>query len=260
MKTYTVNQLTQLAGISVRTLHHYDDIGLLKPAFTGNNRYRYYGEEELLRLQQILIHRELDIPLADIAAMLDAPGFDRVQTLQQQRERLKSQAKRYARMVKTIDRTIARLKGDRAMKDADLYSGVVSPEKQAEYEAWLVERYGPNMEVQIEHSRKAMSKMSKDEIAASMKELEAVEQGMAEGLRRGIPPQAASLDPMLERHRAWVGRAWGGNCPPETYAGLADIYEHPDFRARHESIEPGFADYLTTAMRSWAKRSADGQK
>ena len=75
MKTYTVNQLTQLAGISVRTLHHYDDIGLLKPAFTGDNRYRYYGEEELLRLQQILIHRELDIPLADIAAMLDAPGL-----------------------------------------------------------------------------------------------------------------------------------------------------------------------------------------
>ena len=70
MKTYTVNQLAQLAGISVRALHHYDEIGLLKPAFTGENRYRYYGEEELLRLQQILIHRELDIPLAEIGAIL----------------------------------------------------------------------------------------------------------------------------------------------------------------------------------------------
>ena len=88
MKTYTVNQLAQLAGISVRALHHYDEIGLLKPAFTGDNRYRYYGEEELLRLQQILIHRELDIPLAEIGAILDAPGFDKLATLQQQRERL----------------------------------------------------------------------------------------------------------------------------------------------------------------------------
>ena len=141
MKTYTVNQLSQLAGISVRALHHYDEIGLLKPAFTGDNRYRYYGEEELLRLQQILIHRELDIPLAEIGAILDAPGFDKLATLQKQHERLEEQAKRYARMVKTIDRTIARLKGDRAMKDADLYSGIVSPEKQAEYEQWLVEHF-----------------------------------------------------------------------------------------------------------------------
>ncbi|KRA45653.1 MerR family transcriptional regulator [Devosia sp. Root635] len=257
MKTYTVNQLAQLAGISVRALHHYDEIGLLKPAFTGDNRYRYYGEEELLRLQQILIHRELDIPLAEIGAILDAPGFDRVETLQRQRARLESQAKRYARMVKTIDRTIARLKGDRAMKDADLYSGVVSPEKQAAYEQWLIERYGSDMEVRIARSRKAMSAMGKDEMAAAMQELEAVEQGLAEGLRRGIPPQAASLDPAIERHRAWVARSWGRDCGPAAYAGLADIYEHPDFRARYEAIEPGFADYLMTAMRSWARRQGD---
>jgi DNA-binding transcriptional MerR regulator len=257
MKTYTVNQLAQLAGISVRALHHYDEIGLLKPAFTGDNRYRYYGEEELLRLQQILIHREFDIPLADIGAILDAPGFDQVQTLQRQRERLEEQAQRYARMVKTIDRTIARLKGDRAMKDADLYSGVVSPEKQAEYEQWLVDRYGEDMEAQIERSRKAMAEMSKDEMAAAMAELEAVEQGLAEGLRRGIPPQATSLDPMIERHRAWVARSWGRDCSPAAYTGLADIYAHPDFRARYEAIAPGFADYLTTAMRAWARRQAD---
>src|SRR5690606_38042982 len=212
MKTYTVNQLAQLAGISVRALHHYDEIGLLKPAFTGDNRYRYYGEEELLRLQQILIHRELDIPLAEIGAILDAPGFDKVETLQKQRERLKEQAQRYARMVKTIDRTIARLKGDRAMKDADLYSGVVSPEKQAAYEQWLIHRYGGDMEARIARSRKAMSDMGQDEMAAAMQELEAVEQGLAEGLRRGIPPQATSLDPMIERHRVWIGRSWGRDC------------------------------------------------
>ena len=257
MKTYTVNQLAQLAGISVRALHHYDEIGLLKPAFTGDNRYRYYGEEELLRLQQILIHRELDIPLAEIAAILDAPGFDRIETLQKQRERLEGRARRYAGMVKTIDRTIARLKGDRAMKDADLYSGVVSPEKQAAYEQWLIDRYGGDMEAHIERGRKAMSDMSQDEMAAAMQELEAVEQGLAEGLRRGIPPQATSLDPMIERHRAWVARSWGRDCAPEAYAGLADVYEHPDFRARYEAIEPGFADYLIAAMRSWARRQAD---
>ncbi|WP_240229530.1 MerR family transcriptional regulator [Devosia lacusdianchii] len=256
MKTYTVNKLAQLAGISVRALHHYDEIGLLKPAFTGDNRYRYYGDEELLRLQQILIHRELDIPLAEIGAILDAPGFDKIETLQRQRERLDENAKRYARMVKTIDRTIARLKGDRAMKDADLYSGIVSPEKQAEYERWLIDRYGAPMERDIAHSRKRMDKMSKAEIDAAMQELRAVEEGLAEGLRRGVPPQSTSLDPMIERHKDWVGGAWDRECTPEAYAGLADVYEHPDFRKRYEAIEPGFADYLMTAMRSWSKRQA----
>jgi DNA-binding transcriptional MerR regulator len=219
MKTYTVNQLAQMAGISVRALHHYDEIGLLKPAFTGENRYRYYGEEELLRLQQI-------------------------------------QAERYARMVKTIDRTIARLKGDRAMKDADLYSGVVSPEKQAEYEAWLVDRYGSAMEADIERSRKAMAEMSETERAEMMAGLKSIEDGLAEALRRGLPPQAAALDPMIERHRRWVAAAWGRDCAPQAYAGLADVYEHPDFRRRYEAIETGFADYLVTAMRAWAKRQA----
>ena len=101
MKTYTVNQLAQMAGISVRALHHYDEIGLLRPAFTGENRYRYYGEEELLRLQQILIHRELDIPLAEIGAILDAPGFDRVEALDPPPARVGEPGHREARQVNT---------------------------------------------------------------------------------------------------------------------------------------------------------------
>ncbi len=256
MKTYTVTQLARLAGVSVRTLHHYDEIGLLKPAFTGENRYRYYGEEELLRLQQILIHRELDIPLLEIGAILDTPGFDRLETLQGQRDRLDAEAKRYAGMVRTIDRTISRLKGERTMKDADLYSGIVSPDKQAEYEAWLVERYGPDIGAEIETSRKAVSAMSEAERADWMAQLKDIEEGLAEGLRKRLPPQAAALDPMIERHRNWVAASWGRDCPPEAYAGLAEMYEHPDFRARYEAIEPGFADYLIAAMKAWARRQA----
>jgi DNA-binding transcriptional MerR regulator len=255
MKTYTVNQLAQLAGISVRALHHYDEIGLLKPAFTGENRYRYYGEDELLRLQQILIHRELDIPLAEIGAILDAPDFDQIATLTRQRERIEEQAERFARMMGTIDRTIARLKGTSIMTDQDLYSGVVSPEKQAEYERWLVEKYGPEIHDYIAVSRQKTDSMSDAERASLMGELEEIEQGLAEGLRRGIPPQSASLDPLVARHRNWVTTMWNQPAPLEAYAGLADTYlAHPDFIARYERIEKGFAEYLATAMRSWVKR------
>ncbi|QOF70500.1 MerR family transcriptional regulator [Aminobacter sp. SR38] len=74
MTAYAVGELARLAGVTVRTLRHYHDIGLLKPVFVGANGYRSYGEEQLLRLQQVLIHRELGIPLGEIAAILDAPG------------------------------------------------------------------------------------------------------------------------------------------------------------------------------------------
>ena len=88
MKRYTVKQLARLSGVSVRALHHYDDIGLLKPAYVGANRYRYYGRDELLRLQDILFHRELGVPLHDIALLLQADGRDRLAILREHRERL----------------------------------------------------------------------------------------------------------------------------------------------------------------------------
>lgn len=254
MKTYTVKQLAGMAGVSVRTLHHYDEIGLLKPAFVAENGYRHYGEQELLRLQQILIHREMSIPLADIAAVLDAPDFDRLKVLHAQRERLDQQAKRYAGMLRTIDRTIARLKGERAMKDAELYSGIVSPEVQARHEEWLVARFGPDMESAIETARPAMSRLTEAERAARMLELKEIEEAFADALRNDLPPQALALEPVIERHRGWVAESWNRDCPPEAYAGLADIYLHPDFRKRYEAIAEGLTDYITTAMKSWAAR------
>jgi DNA-binding transcriptional MerR regulator len=246
--------VARLSGVSVRALHHYDQIGLLKPAFTGENRYRYYGHEELLRLQQILIHRELGIPLSDIAGMIDAPGFDRLEALRAQRQRLQAEAKRFARLVRTIDRTIASLKGDRAMKDADLYKGI-SPAKQAEYEAWLIDRLGGDTSQHIADGHKVYGQMSAAEQKAKLDALKVIEEGVLQGMRMGVPPQALSLDPVLQRHRDWVAAAWDRPCAPDAYAGLADLYlSHPDFIGRFESMEQGFAEYLTTAMKAWARR------
>jgi hypothetical protein len=87
-----------------------------------------------------------------------------------------------------------------------------------------------------------------------MAELKAVEEALAEGFKRGVPPQARSLDPAIEAHRRWVEAAWGRECGPEAYAGLADAYEHPDFQKRYEAIKPGFAAFLVAAMRAWARR------
>lgn len=256
MKQLTVNQVAKLSGVSVRALHHYDQIGLLRPAFLGANGYRYYGEEELLRLQQILIHRELGIPLGDIAAILDAPGFDRLAALAAQRDRLAAEARRYAQLVRTIDRTIASLRGKRVMKNAELYKGI-APEKQAEYEAWLIDNFGGDMPERIALGRRKYAELSAAERQELQEELYQVEQGLAEGLRRGMPLGSPSLDPLLARHRDWVSFMWGRPCPPEAYAGLADLYlSHPDFIARYEAIELGFAEYLAGSMKVFARRQS----
>lgn len=259
MKDLTVRQLAAISGVTVRTLHHYDDIGLLKPAYVGENGYRYYGRAQLLRLQQILFHREFGVPLNEIAELVDMQGEDQVGVLLRHRERLEAEAKRYAELIDTIDRTIASIKGagikgHYEMKNADLYKGF-SAEKQAEYEDWLIKRYGDRMNADIERSKKAMSKMSEAEQKAAMQELHDVEQALAEGMRRGVDPTADAIDRLIHRHRAWVASAWDRPCSAEAYSGLADLYlSHTDFVNRYETIETGFANFLTTAMKAHAAK------
>ena len=251
---YTVKEDAELANVSVRALHHYDSIGLLKPAHIGENRYRYYGEPELLRLQQILFYREFGVPLAEIASYLDEPDFDHVAALTAHRKRLEMEAERYRQLIRTIDRTIARLTGEHTMPNADLYKGF-SPEKQREYETWLVEQHGPAMQQKIAASKEHLSKQTPEEMDASMAELAEIEYALADHLKAGVPPTSDDLHDLLERHRAWVASMWGRPCTPDAYAGMADMYlSHPDFEKRYETIAEGFTAFLTTAMKAHAQR------
>lgn len=256
MQRYTVKRLARLSGVSVRTLHHYDEIGLLKPARLGGNRYRWYEEPELLRLQQILFYRELGFSLQEIAELLDRPGFDRLEALRAHRVRLEQQAKRYAELVRTIDRTIADLNGERPMKHTDLFKGF-SPEQQAGYEQWLIARYGGNMKQRIDTSKRKLASLTDAEKARMLEELAEIETSLAEACRQQVPADSTAIDAVLNRHRDWIGVMWNRRCPPETYAGLADLYQsHPDFRARYEALAPGFTEYLAAAMKTHASRHA----
>src|SRR5512146_2001246 len=116
---FTVKQLSRLAGVTPRTLHHYDAIGLLKPSRVGQNGYRYYGPEALLRLQQILFYRELDMPLEDIKRLMARRGFDELKALEGHRDALSQRLARLNRLIQTVDKTILHLKGKAAMDDRD---------------------------------------------------------------------------------------------------------------------------------------------
>jgi DNA-binding transcriptional MerR regulator len=257
MARYTVKQLARLSGVSVRTLHHYDEIGLLKPAFIGENRYRYYGREELLHLQDILFHRELGVPLQEIAGLLAHDGRDRVQILTEHREKLAKRVERSRQLLQTIDRTIAELNGDETVKDKDLYRGF-APEKQAEYEDWLVDRFGGNMRERIEENKAKVAALGPEGMAARLAEGEAAGVALANAFKSGAAPDDPANVPLLKRHHAWIATMWERACLPEAYAGLADLYlAHPDFRVNFDKNGEGFTDWLVAAMKAYAARDGD---
>ena len=254
MGNYTVKQLARLSGVSVRALHHYDEIGLLKPAFLGENRYRYYGREELLRLQDILFHRELGVPLQEIARLLDHDGRDRVVILSQHRELLAERVARSRQLLATIDRTIADLNGAGTMNDKELYKGF-SPEKQAEHEEWLVDKLGEAARHEIVRTRKRFGALGEDEQRAALAEGGEAEDDLAGHFEAGRAPGDVAIDPALARHRTWIERMWGKESTPLSYATLGDLYaSHSGFRERYESRGAGFTDWLAAAMKDYAGR------
>lgn len=253
MSVFTVSEVARLSGVSVRALHHYDQIGLLKPAQVGENGYRYYGQDELLRLQQILFHRELGFPLEEIRQVLDAPGFDRLAALRSHRARLMGEARRYRALVKTLDHTLAALEGETAMKEQAMYRGF-DPEKQAEYETWLVERLGPQAQPRIDETWRRMKSMSQVQVDQIQAELEPIKDDMARALSQGLPADSEAVRAIARRLHGWVGRSW--NRPPtrEAFTGLGVLYqEHPDFRALFDSRAAGLTDYLAEAMRAFSE-------
>ena len=120
---YTVKRVSEMSGVSVRTLHFYDETGLLKPAYKEANGYRYYQEAQLLKLQQILFYRELGFGLKEIKRIVSRRGFAKVGALQSHRKVLESNLNRTRRLIDTVDKTIRHLKGKTKMKNEELFAG-----------------------------------------------------------------------------------------------------------------------------------------
>lgn len=248
IEAYSVGDLAKAAGVTVRTLHHYDAIGLLKPAGTALNGYRVYGTEGALRLQEILFYRQIGLPLSEIRSLLE--GDDRLSRLVAHRVRVAAEASEAAARLKTLDATIAHLKGECVMELEDFYRPF-PPETQAAYEAWLIETYGPEMANDISHARSGDLQSTEGASAAQMEELRSIESDLAAAMQDG--QGAGALAPLFDRHRAWVAKMWCKPCSPQAYAGLADLYHsHADFVARYETLAPGFSAWLVRNMKAYA--------
>ena len=254
MSGHTVKQVAKLSGVSVRTLHHYDEVGLLKPACVGANGYRYYGREELLRLQQILFHRELGFSLEEIARVLDAKDFDRVAALKAHRLKLEAETRRYRQLVRTIDHTLAALEGEAKMEDKAMYRGF-DPKKQAEYEKELVEKHGAEMQGYIDTAKAGMASWKQADYDAMQAEGEAIEAGMAKALVDGLPVDSSAVGALMRRQHAWIVKSWNRPAPAAAFKGLGQMYVNdPRFRERYDGRQVGLAEYMAAAMASFADR------
>jgi DNA-binding transcriptional MerR regulator len=246
---YTVQKLAQLAGVTPRTLRFYDKAGLLSPAEVGANGYRYYGEEELLRLQQILFFRELDFPLADIKRMIDAPDFDHAEALAYQKKLLELKKNRIEGIIMTIDTTINAMTNDTRPTDKDIYGDLSTDEidamKNEARERWGgTEAYRQSRERAAKFTKQDWQRM-REESESYMKELVALQEA-------GAAPESPEVQAQIARHHAGIERFY--DCGPEIYAGLADMYvADPRFTAVYEKAGTGMADYLSKGMKHFAK-------
>jgi len=247
-KGYTVSRLAKLAGVSVRTLHHYDEIGLLVPAARSDAGYRLYNEEDLLRLQQILFFRELDFPLDDIRQILDDPAFNPLAALEEHRRLLHERAGRIGRLLNTIDRTIAKLTEndmDDKVTDEDLYAGF-SKEQQQRYEREVREQYDPEL---VAESNRRVRNMTKTQWQALKMEGEEVHQILAGLMDR--PMDDPEVQAAIARHYAMMNQFYPVSA--EIYRGLVQLYTTNDeFRAFYDNIRPGLADFIQPAMAYYA--------
>lgn len=249
IEEYTVGELARASGVSVRMLHHYDAIGLLKPAHVAANGYRIYRRSEALRLQEILFYRATGMQLRDIKALMN--GKEPLQRLVQHREKLIQAMTEQAGMIATLDRTIAHLQGDDPMTIEELYKPF-SAKQQAEYEEWLIETYGEDMANAIAKSRNHRESLSDSKINAQNDKLKDIETQLVAAYEAGTDPQDADL----AAHQNWVGEMWGQTCEADAYAKLSEMYlAHPDFIARYERLSQGFSQWLSTAMQAWSKQS-----
>jgi len=259
MKTYTVKQVAHKAGVSIRTLHHYDQIGLLHPAYVGDNGYRFYTRDELLRLQEILFFKQMGFTLQQIEVTLSKDDAERTQIFQDHRKSIEQESRRQLQLLKTIDRTIADLTGETKMKTQDLYKGF-SAEKQAEHVDWLLSNLDDKAQETLRMSKAKLVKDADGDkntlIKNRMIELEKIEGELIMAMQSGVSDADEALNEPLRLHHSWVAQWWGHAPQKDAYIGLAEMYKsHPDFVQRYEALASGFATYLAASMTAFAHRN-----
>ena len=243
--TWTIDEVARLSGVTSRTLRHYEQVGLVQPVGTAAGGRRLYGHDELLRLQQVLVLRELGVDLATIAAVLQDPGAARrAALLREHHARLLAERDRFDRLAATVASTIESLEGGRSMTAQDMYAGF----DNSEYEAEARERWGDR---EVDRSNAAWARLGPQGQAAFAEEQAAVNAGLAGLMADGVPVEDERVQDLVARHHAQIAVFWTPDAG--SYRGLGRMYlDDERFTATYDRVAPGLAAYLCAAMDHFA--------
>lgn len=252
---YTVAKLAKISGVSIRTLHWYDEIGLLKPAYYGVNGYRYYEEKELLQLQQILFFKELGLTLKQIRKVIGKSDFDQITALHSHRRALSCEWERLGQLLETIDKTIKHLKGKKKMKDKEMFDGfnivLVKLEEGQPYSQ--AEKVVVESVKNPTKNAKDVEKRGKVYYDNIVKTAHTLFKELVHCLEKGLDPVADEVQKIIKKHHAFAEQ--NHSATKEVYKAMAELYaEHPEFRKQLDPFHPKLAEFMAQAMKVFADR------
>ena len=253
LKALTVGQVAEQFGVTVRTLHHYDQIGLLVPRQRTSTGYRLYSDEDITRLQQVVVYRRLGFPLEEIALLLDERSADVSEHLRRQRAAVLTRLDEMRDLVTAIDQALEKeMSGNKLTKEEqrELFGEAFSDEHAEEAE----QRWGETEA--WEQSQRRTRKYTKQDWARAKAEMDATNAAFVSAMADGEGPTSERAMDAAEQHRMHIQK-WFYDTPPERHRSLGDMYiADPRFTKNYEDIRPGMAQYVRDAIHANAERAA----
>lgn len=251
--SWSINEVVGMSNVTSRTLRHYDAIGLLPPAWTDHGGRRHYDEEQLLRLQQILLLRDLGLSLSSIAEVLNAQSEQStVVVLRKHREWLRTERRRLSRLLKTVENTIENLEKGRNMAPEKLFEGF----DPAEHGGFEPEQYVDEARAKwgsgVDEANARVKNWSRDDWTRFRDESGAVTLRIAELFDADVPVDDPRLLDAVDGHYQLICRFWTPN--REAYIGLGQMYVDDErFARNYEDVRAGLTAYLRDAMKAYAE-------
>lgn len=244
----TVKEVAKLTGVSVRTLHHYDEIGLLRPQRNTENSYRTYGSAELDLLQQILLFRECGFPLSAIRKMLTDPGYNREEAISLQKKYLHHEKRRIQTMIQTLEKTMQALKGEIQMNESEKFKGFDLSHNPYEKEAR--ERWGDKT---VEASQEKLASLSAGEKSSLENKMNTLFAELSE--LRGEDPGSKAAQQGVQRLYNLFTKDMSIPYTPKAFAGVGMLYVQDDrFTENIDQFGTGLASFLSRAIQIFAQR------
>ncbi|NFL56502.1 MerR family transcriptional regulator [Clostridium botulinum] len=244
---YKIKEVADMAGISVRMLHHYDKIGLLKPESVNAAGYRLYSDENLNRLQQILFFKELNFPLQEIKIILDSPNFNKKEALETHRQLLLEKKLRLEKIIQSVDKTINSMEGEFKMDKKEIlnvFSMTEIEEHQRKYSEEVKEKYG-NTSAYKESNEKT-SKYTKEDWSNIMKDWDIIYKKLANLMDKN--PDDEEIQESVHQLRGHISKNFY-DCTPEIFRGLGELYVNDErFTANIDKYKIGLSKFLRKAI------------